>query len=340
MSLFYQVLGSPGSDNALLVTLDPGHARYRLLFDCGGGCLESLRFGEIQDIDYVFFSHLHMDHVGGFDRFFRINADRNHKPNLIYGPPQSSRIMQHRFEGYLWNMVEDTGAQWWVCDVHEDHVERTRFDLSEAFSVAHHQGSEPFDGLLLEDDGFSVEALTLDHHTPSLGYIIREKPHIHVSDDRLARLGLEPGPWLQQLKEAEPGVNELHLAGKVFQLAQLRELLLTESPGQSIAYLTDFLLDEDTHQRLAARLKHCDTIVCESQYHPNDQELAVRNFHLTSTQAAGLAAEAEAQELILIHLSNRYTVGTWKEMLLRAQRVFRRTRFPDHWARELTGPAS
>ena len=80
MSLSFQVLGQAGRDNALLVRIDSGQAVSRLLFDCGDGCLGELPFGDIQLIDHLCFSHLHMDHVGGFDTFFRCTFNRTTRP--------------------------------------------------------------------------------------------------------------------------------------------------------------------------------------------------------------------------------------------------------------------
>jgi ribonuclease Z len=83
MSLSFQVLGDAGRDNALLVSVDSGQAVSRLLFDCGDGCLWHLPFGDVQTIDHLCFSHQHMDHVGGFDTFFRCTFNRTTKENHI-----------------------------------------------------------------------------------------------------------------------------------------------------------------------------------------------------------------------------------------------------------------
>src|SRR5262249_29916747 len=104
MSLSFQVLGGAGRDNALLVRVDSGQAVSRLLFDCGDGCLWDLPFGEVQTIDHLLFSHLHMDHVGGFDTFFRCTYNRTAKPNPVWGPPCTGAILRHRFQGFLWNL--------------------------------------------------------------------------------------------------------------------------------------------------------------------------------------------------------------------------------------------
>jgi ribonuclease Z len=76
MSLDYRVLGAPGRDNALHVRIDSGQRIERLLFDCGEGCLPELAHADVLAMDHLFFSHLHMDHVAGFDHFFRRTFDR------------------------------------------------------------------------------------------------------------------------------------------------------------------------------------------------------------------------------------------------------------------------
>jgi ribonuclease Z len=73
MSISYQVLGEPGSDNAVMATVNTGQSQHRLLLDCGEGCLREVPRADIQSIEAVFFSHFHVDHVAGFDGFFRLN---------------------------------------------------------------------------------------------------------------------------------------------------------------------------------------------------------------------------------------------------------------------------
>ena len=71
--LVVSILGEPQNDNALLVVSSDGKAMSRILIDCGADTLRSLAYADIQAIDHLFLSHLHMDHVSGFDAFFRIN---------------------------------------------------------------------------------------------------------------------------------------------------------------------------------------------------------------------------------------------------------------------------
>lgn len=335
MSLSYQVLGVAGHDNALLVQVDSGQSLERLLFDCGEGCLKDLSQYDIQAIDQLFFSHLHMDHIAGFDSYFRCNFNRETKPNQIWGPPQTSEIIQHRFRGYLWNLHTQMRGTWFVSDIGLDHIQTIRFELHEAFAVGHHVANSPSEQLIWDGSGATVECLTMDHRTPTLAYVVREKPRWNVDLSRVAELGLRPGPWLKLLKEAlvsfELETEFLEIEGTRYSFRDLQQSLLVKTSGSSIAYLTDFLLDESSLPRLSEALRGCNVVVCESQYRHADLELAHRNYHMTTVLAATLARQAEIQELVLFHLSDRYPRPVWQEMLQEARAIFPQTNFPGHW---------
>jgi len=331
MSLAFQVLGQPGRDNALLVTVDSGQAVSRLLFDCGDGCLWQLPFGDIQLIDHLFFSHLHMDHVGGFDTFFRCTFNRTAKPNRVWGPAQTGAILHHRFQGFLWNLHGGQPATWHVADIHPAHITTRRFELTEAFARAHDEADLPYQRRVLEGPGYTVEALLMDHGTPSVAYVVRETPRVNIDTQKLAGLGLAPGPWLKQLR-GPPSPETIAIAGSTYRLADLQDALLVVTPGQSVAYLTDFLMDDGAQNRLAEALRNVTAVVCESQYCNTDLDLARRNFHMTATQAATLARRAGASQLVLFHLSDRYRPEQWLELLAEARAVFPATSFPEHWS--------
>src|SRR5207248_527409 len=140
-----QVLGEPGRDNALWVRIDAGQSLSRLLFDCGEGCLSGLPLAEVQQVDHLLFSHLHMDHVAGFDSFFRLTHDRTAKPNHLWGPAGTAAVLHHRLRGFLWNLVEGRTATWLAHDLLPGRVASRRFELAEAFAVAHDEGTRDRD---------------------------------------------------------------------------------------------------------------------------------------------------------------------------------------------------
>lgn len=135
-------------------------------------------------------------------------------------------------------------------------------------------------------EGFRVESALLDHSIPSQGYVFIEDDHPGKFDLEKARaLGIEPGPAYGELVRArDPRV------------------LGPSRPGRRIAYCTD------TRPCAAAidLARRADILIHESTY---DESLAAEahdRFHSTSTDAARIAAGAEARRLILTHFSARY----------------------------------
>jgi ribonuclease Z len=333
MALSFRVLGEAGRDNAVFVSIDSGQKVDRLLFDCGDGCLDLLAVAEVQAIDHVFFSHFHMDHISGFDSFFRLTYDRTVKNNIIWGPPGAGQVMQHRFRGFLWNLYQHLTSKWYVHDIYPDHIAATHFNANEAFAEAHAIDVKMVNAVILDTLEYSVEAYTMNHQTPSIAYIVREKPRTNVNIAQLAAMGLQSGRWLQQVKDTRiVAETVVEISGKSYTLAELREQLLTETPGQSLAYLTDFKMDTDAQSRLVPVLQGCTFMICESQYRAADGELAERNYHMTCVQAAETAKQANVQELILFHVSDRYEKPEWHELLNEACAIFPNTHFPEGWS--------
>lgn len=331
MTITFEVLGEPGRDNAVLVRVDSGQSVERLLFDCGERCLDAVPFSDVQAIDHLCFSHLHMDHVAGFDHFFRCVYDRDTKPNRIWGPPETARILHHRFRGFLWNLHADMTGTWRVTDIAKDETCTFRFELAEAFKMSHAEGTAPRQPKLFEGGAFVVESYTMDHRTPTIACVVREKTRSNIDMARLSAMGLTPGPWMKIVKDVSDSTESISINGQPYPVAALQNELLIETPGDSFAYLTDFLLDEAAMAELAVVLKGCKTIVCESQYRHADLELARKHFHMTTTLTGQLAARAEAGNLVLFHLSDRYQRSEWLQMLDEVRQQFPATSFPPAW---------
>ncbi|MEK7951099.1 MBL fold metallo-hydrolase [Luteolibacter soli] len=330
MAIRFRVLGAAGSDNALHVEIDSGHAVSRLLFDCGEGCLGALAPSDVLAIDHVFFSHFHMDHVAGFDGFFRMNFAREGNNNRIWGPPGTGKILHHRFRSYLWNLHENLGATWRVSEIGETEVQTWRHELPEAFETAHEEAAMVREGrVILEEEDFIVEAMALDHLTVSMAYKVTEKTRWNIDPERLAALGMRPGAWLKSLKDPVALPDDAMVEGR--RAGELRAELLVATPGDSVAYLTDFLLDEAAAAKLVPWLSGCGHVVCESQYRVADVELAQKNYHMTSAQVATLARDAGVKELVLFHVSGRYVAEERAALLEEAREVFPGARFPEGW---------
>jgi ribonuclease Z len=332
MAIQHQVLGAAGRDNALFLRLDTGDAIYRLLFDCGEGCLATLPVSEVQAIDVLFFSHLHFDHVAGFDSFLRLNFARPDRPVLIYGPAGTTRALHHRLRGVTWNLVAGQPGEFRITDVEPERLVTTRLLTTEAFESAHPAGEAPFGGVVHTAEVFRVDARIMDHGIPCLAYTVREEPRRNIDLKAVAAMGLAPGRWLQPLKDRARSDDEsIEIQQVAYRLGDLRSRLLVSTPGASIAYLTDFRLDETTERELELMLQDCDLIVGETNYRDGDVELARRYHHMTASEMGRLAVRAGARKLVLFHLSDRYTEEQWRELLDEVRQVFPGALFPGHW---------
>ena len=334
MPLTFQVLGQPGRDNALFVKVDTGQAQARLLFDCGDGCPHQVGSFELREVDHLCFSHLHMDHVSGFDLFFRVNFDRTAKASRIWVPHGSAEVIHHRLQGFMWNLVDEKQeGEWLVHEIAPDTIRGAKYLAKEAFRTAHAQPEWPrHDHQIIDGDGFTVEALLLDHGTPSVGYVVRELPRVNVDTDKLFAKGFKPGPWVKRLRGpvAAPG-EVVAINGVDHPLGALQAELIFTKPGDSIAYLTDFRMTPATEDMLAECLRGVNTVVCESQYSAADAELADRVMHSTAEEVASMAAKAGIGRLILFHFSDRYDAPTRRAMVEEARAIFANSSMPDGW---------
>lgn len=334
MSIHIEVLGEPGADNATLVQIESGSSVKRLLFDCGARCLDSLGVSAIQSIDHLFFSHFHMDHVCGFDSFFRLNYNRSEKPVYIWGPPGTIDVIHHRLLGVTWNLHFDQPGEWVLNEISESTVRTVRFYTRDAFEEAAFEEVKSISGALLEDPDFSISAKLLDHGSiPSVAYRIDEPVRENIDPVKLSDLGLAPGPWIRELKESTDESGTILIDGKPWGITELRSQLLTPNDGGSAAYLTDFILTPGSPEwkLIAAWLEGVDVLICEAQFCDADLELAVKHSHMTAGRVARLAKDSGVGELLLQHVSRRYDAEGWAGMLGEGKAVFEKTSFPPHW---------
>lgn len=332
MSIKYKILGDPGKDNSLMVWIDSGSKFYRMLFDCGEDVLKDLDQKDIRSINYIFFSHLHIDHAAGFDYFFRRNYERENKPIYIFGPEYTSDKIYNKLNGYTWNLLWEPGSVWFVSDILSNSVNTYRFNSSEGFSKKNEIKLNTGDHVLDTPD-FIITSVLLNHKIPSAGYKIQEKEVLNIDKAELEELNLPGGPWIEEIKNQDTDPEkELKAGEKLYKAGHLKEKLLKKTRGNSIAYLTDFLYHDSSTEKAVKMVTGTDILVCEAQYSENDKELAEKNFHLSSVQAARLAADAGVKKLILIHVSARYTAAEdLRKILSEARNVFPESYFPENW---------
>lgn len=333
MSLTYKILGKPGRDNALFVWINSGNNYHRLLFDCGEDVLRNVNQSDVKSIDHVFFSHLHIDHIAGFDYFFRRNYDRDTKPVSIWGPEDTASIIHHRLLGYKWNLISGSPGNWLITEFNDAEKITFSFKASEAFQNKIASGPVGYSNIILEEKDFIVKEAILNHRIGSAAYRIEEKPSFNILKEKLEEMNLPHGPWLEKIKDFSIKDSEsISVEGKIFVIGELRSIILAEKKRDSIAYMTDFIYDDTAKQKGIELISGCDTLICESQYLSRDEDLALKNFHLTAAHAARLARGGNVKKLILFHISDRYMQEKeYLKLLDEARTIFPESYFPEEW---------
>ena len=302
------------------------------------GRIDRLPAAELLKVTHIFVSHTHIDHFIGFDRVIRLFLARDAAVSL-FGPPGIIGNVTGKLAGYTWNLVDGYDFVLTVHEVHPDHIRSVRLPATRAFAVEE-AGTRDFTGVLHEEPGFSVQTVHLDHKIPCLGFALIEKTHLNVRKDELERLGIPAGPWLNTMKEAirtgQPDdtiINAQWLDGGTrrvaeLTLAELRNRLVVETPGQKLVYVVDTLFSKQNVARITELARGADVFFCESLFLDEDRDQALKRYHLTARQAGTLGRLAGVKHLQVFHFSSRYD-GQGERIYAEADAAFRGELAPD-----------
>lgn len=292
-----------------------------LLLDLGD--LSNLSNKEILKVRHVAVSHTHLDHFIGFDRLLRVNVP-HFKPFELCGPQGLIKNVQGKLNAYCWNLLEPGQIRIRVREIAGDGSITTATLANEhGFEPVIEPHREPVFSLddppppkkpaacaMILDDGTRVEAIVLDHGTPVCAYMLQSPSRYYVRDGALDELGLEAGSWIRELQvtmAAKESDKNFEVGGKTWRAGDLAAKLLNRVQSRSLAYLTDFIFNGDNLVRLQGAFRGVEKIVCETNYRASERERATAKKHLTTRQAALIAASLGARELETFHISNLYT---------------------------------
>ena len=312
-----RLLNGQTGDPALLVNLRwQGRA---FLIDLGR--IDRTSATTLLRIERVFVSHTHMDHFMGFDQLLRVFLARD-STLRIYGPAGIADCVQGKLHGYTWNLTDEYQFAIEVTEISAETLTSWRFAARTKFTREPLGEPQPFRGVAFEDKVCMVEAAPLDHKVVSIAYAVTEHPHMNVQAEALDASGLRPGPWLNQLKRAlrtTPAADAtIEVApGDHRSVIELRDRLLTITPGQKIAYTVDTLFSPANAAKIVRLAADADLFYCESPFLDADLDQASKRYHLTAGQAGALARAAGAKRLHVFHFSPRYE-GRYGELVTEA----------------------
>lgn len=259
------------------------------MIDCGEGAQVQMQHMGLSmaRVGHIFISHNHGDHVFGLPGLISTMALLGRTATLyVHGPVQVERFLQ---------CILDTYCEGIDFDVKFCPVDPTK-----------HQ-------LIHDERALSVWSLPLKHRIPCCGYLFKEKPSLpHIRREMIDAFDIP----VSQINNIKAGASWTLPDGTVIP----HERLTTPAdPPRSYAYCSDTCY----LPQLATLVQGVDLLYHEATY-PDEFELrASQTCHSTARQAARVAREAQAGQLVIGHFSAR--IQNEKALLREAQEEFPET---------------
>lgn len=264
------------------------HSKY-MLIDCGEGTQNLIRQMDIAlaRLNHIFISHLHGDHVLGLPGLLSTLGMLGRKGTLsIYGHAELEKYLNQQIEFF----GDDFG---YPIDFH---------------------AIDPFHtNTIYEDKGMRVISFPLKHSIPCNGFVFEEKPKpLHLIKENADKYGVPVSQYLN----IKNGLDYIKEDGTVIPNS---ELTLPADPCKKYVYCSDTAYNE----KMLPLIENADCLYHEATFHSQQKLRAKETQHSTAAQAAEIARKAKVKQLIIGHISARYTDYT--PLLEEAKSIFDNT---------------
>jgi ribonuclease Z len=260
------------------------------LIDCGEGTQRQMRKYKVgfSKIDHIFISHLHGDHFYGLVGLLSTFGILNREKELhVYGPKGIKK------------------ATLLLLKISHSHAK---------YSIVFHELESKDSELIYGNDRVTVKTIPLNHRVYTNGYLFEEK-------EKPRKLHMDNISNYEEIGRADylnikAGRDVTLSTGEV---VPNDELTLPPKKSVSYAFCSDTVYKPD----IVPIIKNVDLLYHEATFLDDRQDLAKKTKHATSKQAAQIAKDANAKQLVIGHYSGRY-----KDISLfqkEAQEVFEQT---------------
>lgn len=242
------------------------------MIDCGEGTQMQLRRSRIRftKIGHIFISHLHGDHCFGLIGMISTFGMLGRTAKLhIYATKDLGPMLQSQLDMF--------------CD-------------RLGYEVVFHPIDTRQQSVIYEDRSLSVTTIPLEHRIPTCGFLFKEKPTApHIKREKIDFYHIPTS----QIANIKAGADWTTEDGDIIPNAQL--VYPAEQP-RSYAYCSDTRFIPTLH----TRIEGVTSLYHESTYGDDNCAMAEKYYHSTARQAAQVARDAHARQLILGHYSSRY----------------------------------
>ncbi len=286
------------------------HVRLRskkrsFLFDLGDPARLQAKIAH--QVEAVFISHAHLDHIGGFVWFLRSRIGP-FGPCRIFGPEGTIDRIEGFLKAIIWDRIENQGPVFEVAEIKGKILKRAL--LQPGKKTVNLKTKQIKDGIILEDDSLNVQCTICDHNIPSVAYAIQFTQEISIRKDKLQHLGLAPGPWLGHLKHLLVLNRQEHLItlpdNSTKAVGELAKELTRIRPGKKMVYVADMADTAENREKIINLASGAHTLFCEAAFSIKDRDKAKATQHLTTGAAAQIASFAGVRRLVPFHFSKRY----------------------------------
>ena len=259
------------------------------MIDCGEGAQLQLRRSKLKfsRLNHIFISHLHGDHCFGLMGLISTFGLLGRTATLhIYAHQELEKLLKPHLDFFCQGMT-------YTVEFHAINPNKTE--------------------VIYEDRSLTVSTIPLRHRIPTCGFLFQEKqtPN-HIIRDMIDFYQIP----VFELNRIKNGADYVCPDGTIVPNGRLTT---PSASPRSYAYCSDTVYQRN----ILSQIKGVDLLFHEATFMHEDAARAKETFHTTTLQAAEIARDAEAKQLVIGHFSARYEDETI--LLKEAQAIYPNT---------------